>query len=84
MPGGLQNSQIDRKDHKREQKILFPLTAQGHAERNANDKTDDVSDVSHMGIIAAHQARVRDDDEVVNKINQRHQALRRQKDPGKF
>ena len=60
------------------------MVAQGDAERNPGDKADDVSDVGHVGVVAGDQAGIGDHDDVVEKVDDRHQSLRREEEPGKL
>lgn len=60
------------------------MGAQGNAKGESRQEADDVRDVCHVRVIAMNQARVGDDNDVVNEIDERHQTLGREKQPGKL
>ncbi len=60
------------------------MLAEGNTKRKSHQKADDVRDIGHVRIVAVNPAGVGDDDDVINEIKKRHQALGRKKQPGKF
>ena len=74
-PCAIQNCQIDAKEQQCNQQITFPATAQRDPERDSYEKSNDVSGVRNMRVIAGYATLFRDHDNVVDKVDDRHQTL---------
>lgn len=57
------------------------MIAESDAEREAAEKSDDVGDVRYLRVVAGYPAFFIDYDDVVNKVDDRNQPLRREEEP---
>src|SRR5690348_12130227 len=79
-----ENDEVRSEQQKRNSQISSPAFAERDSKRNANDKTNHVSDVSDVRIITGYPALLCDHDHVVEEVNNRYQSLWREEQPGKL
>src|SRR5688572_12109551 len=60
------------------------MIAQSDAEWQSGEKADDVSDVGDVRVVAGYAAFFIHHDDVVDKVNDRNQSLRREEKPGEL
>jgi len=60
------------------------MNAQGDAERESGEETDDVSDIGDVRVVAGYAAFFVNNDEVVDEVDNRDQSLRREEEPGEL
>lgn len=60
------------------------MIAQGDTERESGEETDDMGDVSDLGVVAGYAALFVDHDHVVDEVDYGDQSLRREEKPGEL